>query len=268
MVVTRRLLGKLAAMSALGGLPPQRPDQRHNPGQPALGAGPHSNVLARLRVANSVINANGMFFYNGPPAAGNLFTSLGVTTAGADPKGNAYLTGDTVYYPLGGGPFGATQLSPFGGVVFWSAPSEAGPWAQGSQVTGFASVGFLPTFSLAASGQFVVANASLGLPDGLSIGQGLGFQVLVNGSTISTAGITQRPVTAAASVTGIILQAGTFDGQVIDIPSDAAVGVTITFAATATSHVKLGTAAVLQPGRLGTFRWVASTAAWYLALTA
>lgn len=42
------------------------------------------------------INDNGVFFYNGTPAAGNLITSV-TNTAGTDPYGNAYPKGTKVY---------------------------------------------------------------------------------------------------------------------------------------------------------------------------
>src|SRR6266704_659154 len=52
---------------------------------------------------NFVINNLGMFVYSAlPPALGGLVASLGVTAAGTDSAGNAYLTGDSSYSNVGG----------------------------------------------------------------------------------------------------------------------------------------------------------------------
>ncbi len=51
---------------------------------------------------------------------------------------------------------------------------------------------------------------------GLNLGSSLATQTIAtNGSTVDTAGITYQQVTSAASYTGLILQAGTSDGQVM-----------------------------------------------------
>src|SRR5215472_12165677 len=48
--------------------------------------------LAKLIVANTIINKNGLFFYNGTPARGSLFLAI-TNIAGTDAFGNIYAQG-------------------------------------------------------------------------------------------------------------------------------------------------------------------------------
>lgn len=115
----------------IGGLPPPRPDQMYRPPGSVGPVGPAAGVLAKLRVANSIINGNGMFFYSGFPASGNLAASLGVAAAGTDINGNAYLPGNTSYALIGGVYF-ASNLN--GGVLsFLHAAAAAGPWTNDAE---------------------------------------------------------------------------------------------------------------------------------------
>lgn len=299
-MLSRRGLGKAAAMGsfgALGGLPPQRPDQRHNPSQPALGAGPRSIGPQPFVVIFGTGPRRGLFVYSGPPAHGNLIASISAS-GGTDKFGNVVAAGIASYDPafsrdfadLFGGSLSlgsqnpASVLAARATVGLIDATGAAQPPAMqvvspATSAAGLVSLllygesqdttspaqaifGRSPT-AVGSTAALVEVQGDLQAGDGLSIGQGLAVQTLVNGSTITTAGKTMQPVTAAASVTGIILQAGTFDGQCISLPSDAASGVTITFAAAATSHVKTGVATVIQPGSALELRWVASTGFWY-----
>lgn len=70
-------------------------------------------------------------------------------------------------------------------------------------------------------------------------------------------------VTTAAAVTGVILQAGTQNGQIVTIIHAGAVGNTITFAASGTSNVAGGTAVVITGPRSVTLVWNARTNLWY-----
>jgi hypothetical protein len=84
--------------------------------------------LARLLVANSIINSKGMFFYSGTPTLGNLIESVGVAVAGTDPFGNAYQAGDTVYDNVFGGvgQLSGGQLTLFSGATKEVSLSPAG----------------------------------------------------------------------------------------------------------------------------------------------
>jgi hypothetical protein len=59
---------------------------------------------------------------------------------------------------------------------------------------------------------------NLTLNNGRSVGRDAGLSV-TTGSTITTAGVTYQSVTSPGAVTGVIMQAGTFDGQEIFINS-------------------------------------------------
>lgn len=76
--------------------------------------------------------ADELFTYNGTPAAGTLVASVAAESA-TDQFGNSYLSGETAYAPVGGG-FIACQNNG-GAVTFYTAASEAGPWAALPQLT-------------------------------------------------------------------------------------------------------------------------------------
>lgn len=84
---------------------------------------------------------------------------------------------------------------------------------------------------------------------------------LTNGNTITTAGLGLSRVTNGGAVTGIIMQAGTVDGQVIVVENDAAASVTM--AAAGTSNVANGTSAVIAALNCAVFVWNSTTALWY-----
>lgn len=70
-------------------------------------------------------------------------------------------------------------------------------------------------------------------------------------------------VTTAAAVTGVILQAGTQNGQQLIIAHAGSAANTITFAASGTSNVAGGTAVVITGPRSVTLTWNARTSLWY-----
>jgi len=79
--------------------------------------------------------------------------------------------------------------------------------------------------------------------------------------TITTANVGIARVTPASARTGCILQAGTVNGQQVILINNGTVS--ITFAAAATSHVALGTSAVLAANGKLTFVWDSVKALWY-----
>ena len=84
---------------------------------------------------------------------------------------------------------------------------------------------------------------------------------LVNSATIQTAGLGLSRVTNGGAVTGIIMQPGTVDGQVVYVENDAAA--TATMAAAGTSNVANGVTCVLAVLCVTPFVWNATTALWY-----
>lgn len=85
--------------------------------------------------------------------------------------------------------------------------------------------------------------------------------VITNGSTIGTAAISVARVNPVGSVTGIILEAGTDNGQVVTVLNESAN--TVTFAASGTSNVADGTSSVIVATRCALFVWNSSTELWY-----
>ena len=89
-------------------------------------------------------------------------------------------------------------------------------------------------------------------------------QALSTGNTITlpaNTGIVR--VSAAAAVTGIILPAGTIDGQTITVIHISAAANTITFAASGTSHVADGASDVITGPSCRVFKWSAQDSLWY-----
>lgn len=91
------------------------------------GSAEFNNLTIRgtFQGTNFLINASGAFFYSGVPAAGNLIGSI-ANAGGTDSHGNVYLAGVVRY---DASLILAVQLN-LGGIVFYTAPSEAGPWTQ------------------------------------------------------------------------------------------------------------------------------------------
>lgn len=110
-----------------------------------------------------------------------------------------------------------------------------------SSGTGGVSVGG-PLKSPVTASQSIADNGTITLPT-------TGFNKLIATST-------------AANKTGVILTAGTIDGQTICLINTTAAN-SITFAAAGTSNVADGTSAVIPALRAMIFTWDAGTARWY-----
>ena len=85
--------------------------------------------------------------------------------------------------------------------------------------------------------------------------------VASNGTIATVNFVTIARVTSAGDITGVILQAGTQDGQPITIEQNAAH--TITFAASGTSHVAQGTAYIIPALGSARLSWDVTTSLWY-----
>lgn len=110
-----------------GDLPPQRPDQSYNPppGGQAV-AGQRSNIRARqVIIIGGNPPASGLYVYNPAVAAGDLIASI-AANSGSDGPGNAVIQG-IANYVNNGVDYSAVVLQN-GQLVFYEAPTEAGPW--------------------------------------------------------------------------------------------------------------------------------------------
>lgn len=85
---------------------------------------------------------------------------------------------------------------------------------------------------------------------------GVSLQTLSNGNTITRLGPVTR-VTNAGAVTGILMTAGSADGQMISVINEGTGSVT--FAAVGTSLVLGGTGSVIAVGAKKDFIWVAAS---------
>ncbi len=82
-----------------------------------------------------------------------------------------------------------------------------------------------------------------------------------NNGTITTSGVGIARVTPTANETGIILQAGTIDGQVVIVENKA--NFTLAMAIAGTSHVASGVSAVIPALGASIFEWDNGAALWY-----
>ncbi len=87
--------------------------------------------------------------------------------------------------------------------------------------------------------------------------------IAANGTITVPAGQSLVRVNAAGAVTGVILAAGTNDGDIVIVKVTSAAANTLTFAAKATSNVVGGAATSLAGLAAHMFIWDAIDAAWY-----
>jgi hypothetical protein len=86
--------------------------------------------------------------------------------------------------------------------------------------------------------------------------------VPITGGTLTPAGYSSSMIVApAAAITGVILAAGTVDGQTVIIINNSANS--ITFAAAGTSNVADGTGSVIAANTAAMFVWAATPARWF-----
>ncbi|MBV9688136.1 MAG: hypothetical protein JO202_00325 [Ktedonobacteraceae bacterium] len=86
---------------------------------------------------------------------------------------------------------------------------------------------------------------------------------ITNGATITTSGVGIARVAPASAVTGIILQAGTVNGQQVWVSNEAAVSNTVTFAASGTSAVADGINDVIPGLCARLYVWNSVNFLWY-----
>lgn len=97
-----------------------------------------------------------------------------------------------------------------------------------------------------------------------SFGQSATAPVITNGTTIATSGVSSvARVAPGGAVTGIILQAGTRDGQVCWVVNESTGASTVTMAAAGTSHVADGVTTVIAGLRSACFVYDTSASLWF-----
>lgn len=89
--------------------------------------------------------------------------------------------------------------------------------------------------------------------------------VIATSGTIATAGVVVARVAPAAAVTGVILEAGTYAGQMCWVVNESAAADSVTFAASGTSNVADGTSDVIDGLTARLFVWDSGAALWFRA---
>lgn len=137
---------------------------------------------------NFILNNQGLFFYSGPPALGNLVLSIVGSIAGVDPFGNAYKPGVAIYK---GNALANLVVDPGSGVPALNMPSGNGSESQfGSVYTIGGNVGAANEYSTlwikGPASSFDNASASLAFissyKDGSAIFDG---NLMVGGTSIA-----------------------------------------------------------------------------------
>lgn len=95
---------------------------------------------------------------------------------------------------------------------------------------------------------------------------GASQSVAGSGTIVHTnSAVVRVDVSGGANITGVILQAGTVDGQILTVLNVNG-SFTITFAAAGTSNVANGTSAVISAAKAYSFMWNAVAARWFSIL--
>lgn len=107
------------------------------------------------------------------------------------------------------------------------------------------------------------APTGMALPGGLAGGQSATAPAITDGTTITTADVIEARIAPAAARTGIIMQAGTFPGQVCVVVNEAAAINTATMAVAGTSNVSNGASCVIAGLTCKFFVWDSVAARWF-----
>lgn len=220
-------------------------------------------------ITNSFMNFGGNFLgTNGGAVTSAVFRAKGSTPAGSADGApgaivsNAQWFGNVGVECAGGSTFTPTTFAVDGAGAFF------GP-IFGNLNFGAAGVNFTPTtaivsfFGLTDGGDpgIVAQSSQAWLFQGLfANGTFAPAQVLTNGATIAS-NVSYTAVAPAAAVTGIIMGAGTFDGQDMDVVNTSTHPVT--FAAAGTSLVATGTSCIIPALEATKFKWSVDTNLWY-----
>jgi hypothetical protein len=184
----------------------------------------HQAVLAGTTWYQSggVININNgtLLVYSPTAGAGKMAESI-APGPGSDTFGNAFLGGHTTYGAAGGG-FIATQMLA-GGILFYSAGTEAGPWTlQSNLASDFSGnagdLGIIATGNVKIQGPTQVAGSlaaqSLAASEGSASGKVL--QVTNTTAAPSASTVQFQAAAAADNVQGIQVAGDTSNRFVID----------------------------------------------------
>lgn len=110
-----------------------------------------------------------------------------------------------------------------------------------------------------ALGVYPAAGNEMVMPAGIAVGQ-VGAWSLVANTTISTIAAGLIRVTSTTNVTGVIMQAGSWSGQMLSLANEGPY--TITFAASS-SRVADGSTSAIASNTGRSFFWDSGTSLWY-----
>lgn len=120
----------------------------------------------------------------------------------------------------------------------------------------------IPSFGGQTTAGSVSTNYPFGVNQDVQNAVSATAAVIVSAGTITTAGVSVARVAPAGAVTGVILEEGTFDGQMVIVSNESAAADSVTFAAAATSNVAAGTGAVIAGNAKLQLMWSKALSLW------
>jgi hypothetical protein len=94
-----------------------------------------------------------------------------------------------------------------------------------------------------------------------TVGPSASAAATATSGTVTTTSIGQARIAPTGNITGVILQAGTAGGQIVEVINESAF--LVTFAVSGTSNVSGGTGDVIGPNTHQLYAWDAGTSLWY-----
>lgn len=195
---------------------------------------------------------SGTAIVGGYPVSGsNGFLKVeGLTLDGSPGTGGFFQIGASSFYGL--------QVYDKNGNPLFSLDGYDGVFQlkNGNAFSGYSDNGSTLQYSFDATHGNILSNGNL------SVGQSATSPDPGNGGTITTANIGLARVTPTANETGLILQSGSNPGQRCTVVNNST-SFSITFAATATSHVAQGASLAIAANSKYDFIWDSVAAKWY-----
>jgi hypothetical protein len=196
------------------------------------------------------------------PYAGMILQSAGVTTA-------VSLSGydvDTHIDSCEGANGSVWFANDGGGYVFADVFNATGKYIGGARnattQTQIYGRGLTPAGTLAQDGGTILNGAAM-RGGTLGVTKSGTVATIITGGTITTLSVGMARVTEAGAITGVILQGGSFDGQMVWVVNEA--NFTIAFAVAGTSHVADGATLTIPGLAARLFVWDTTTSLWYRA---
>jgi hypothetical protein len=189
-------------------------------------------------------------FINGDTAAGNSIGIFLTSARGVDIRGNYFSNQN---YSLGFGDANCQGIT-FQGNYLTSVSTPIGQYNSNAPY----DMVYGPNYprTVPPSGATYAPTGAIGPQSATAV-------AVATSGTIATVGLGVSRVAPAGAVTGVILQAGTYQGQPCVVINESAAASTVTMAVAGTSNVADGASCVIAGLTQKTFIWDTGTSLWY-----